>query len=161
MDWSSSLCTVQFKNAYHNPDHTALNPSFKIDCSLFDVTKKKSKDYYSLFVRKKACFPNNARKLKCEFNLTDWWGTEKSFFSSPFGCFWAICQGLSVQNIELYTPHEFQITQNRVHCRLSMFFLQTWIRNNAAFLLWLLLINFFLERFRIVLLIFDKTADTS
>ena len=36
-----------------------------------DVTKKKSKDYYSLFVRKKACFPNNARKLKCEFNLTD------------------------------------------------------------------------------------------
>jgi len=71
MDWSSSLCTVQFKNAYHNPDHTALNPSFKIDCSLFDVTKKKSKDYYSLFVRKKACFPNNVRKLKCEFNLTD------------------------------------------------------------------------------------------
>ena len=46
-----------------------IDPSFKIDCGLFDVTKKKSKDYYSLFVRKKACFPNNARKLKCEFNL--------------------------------------------------------------------------------------------
>ena len=70
-------------NAYHNPDHTALNPSFKIDCRVFDVTKKKSKDYYSLYVRKKlkACFPNNTRKLKCEFNLTD--EVLKKAFSLP------------------------------------------------------------------------------
>ena len=30
------------RNVYHNPDYTALNPSFKSDCGLFDVTKKKS-----------------------------------------------------------------------------------------------------------------------
>ena len=58
LDWSVPL---NLRNAYYNPDHIALNPSFKIDCGLFDVTKKKSKDYYSLFVRKKACFPNNTR----------------------------------------------------------------------------------------------------
>jgi len=69
------------RNGCHNPDHTALNPSFKIDCGIFDVTKKKSKDYYSLFVRKKACFPNDARKLKCEFNLTD--EALKKAFSLP------------------------------------------------------------------------------
>ena len=67
--------------AYHTPDHTALNPSFKINCGLFDITKKKSKDYYSLFVRKKDCFPNNTRKLKCDFNLID--ESLKKAFSLP------------------------------------------------------------------------------
>ena len=83
LEWAG-LChsvTLVLRNAYHNPDHTALDPSFKIDCRLFDVTKKKSKDYYSLFVRKKACFPNNTRKLKCEFNLTN--EVLKKAFSLP------------------------------------------------------------------------------
>ena len=66
---------LNLRTAYHNPDHTALNPSFKIDCGLFDITKKKSKDYYSLFVRK-----------KCDFNLTDKPLKKKSFFSSSFSC---------------------------------------------------------------------------
>jgi len=65
LEWTGLRHSVPFdlRNAYLYPDYTALNPSFKIDCGLFDVTKKKSKDYYSLFVRKKACFPNNARKV--------------------------------------------------------------------------------------------------
>ena len=41
------------------------------------VTKKKSKDHYSLSVRKKACFPNNTRKLKCDEAL-------KKAFSLPY-----------------------------------------------------------------------------
>jgi len=56
VEWTGLRHSLPFdlRIAYHNPDHTALNPSFKIDCSgLFDVTKKKSKDYYFLFVRKK------------------------------------------------------------------------------------------------------------
>ena len=83
LEWAGLRHSIQLvlRNAYHNPDHTALNPSFKIDCGLFDVTKKKSKDYYSLFVRKKACFPNNTRKLRSEFNLTD--ETLKKAFSLP------------------------------------------------------------------------------
>ena len=35
------------------------------------VTKKKSKDYYSLLVLEKARLPNYAEKPKCEFNLSD------------------------------------------------------------------------------------------
>ena len=41
-----SLCLTWLKRIFgNNSDHTALNPSFKIDCGIFDVTKKKSKDY--------------------------------------------------------------------------------------------------------------------
>ena len=66
LEWAGLRHSAQLvlRNVYHNLDHTALNPSFKIDCGLFDVTKKKSKDYYSFFVRKMACFLNNTRKLR-------------------------------------------------------------------------------------------------
>ena len=83
LEWTSLHHSVllDLRTAYHDPDHTALNSSFKIDCGLFDITKSKSKDYYTLFVRKKACFPNNKRKLKCDFNLTD--ESLKKAFSLP------------------------------------------------------------------------------
>ena len=46
LEWTGLRHSVQFdlRNVY-NSDHTALNPSFKMDCGLFYVTKKKSKDY--------------------------------------------------------------------------------------------------------------------
>ena len=84
LEWAGLRHSVPLvlMNVYHNPDHTVLTPSFKIDCGLFDVTKRKSKDYnYSLCVHKKACFPNNTRKLKCEFNLSD--EVLKKAFSLP------------------------------------------------------------------------------
>ena len=73
LEWTGLPHSVplNLRNANYNPDLIVLNPSFKTDSGLFDVTIKKSKDYYSLFVRKKARFPNNAQKLKCEFNLSD------------------------------------------------------------------------------------------
>ena len=73
LEWAGLRHSVPLvlRSVYHNPDHTALNSSFKTDCGLFDVT----------FVRKKACFPNNTRKLKCEFNLTD--EVLKKAFSLP------------------------------------------------------------------------------
>jgi len=45
--------------------------SFRIDNKVFDVLKKKSKDYYLLIKRRKAQFPNNSRFLKHVFNLAD------------------------------------------------------------------------------------------
>ena len=41
LEWTGLRHSVPLvlRNAYHNPDHTALNQSFKIDCGLFDVTK--------------------------------------------------------------------------------------------------------------------------
>ena len=58
LEWTGFRHSVplSLRTAYRNPDYTALNQSFTIDCSLFDLTKKKLKDYYSLFVCKKACF---------------------------------------------------------------------------------------------------------
>jgi len=45
LEWTT-LChsvPLDLRTAYHNPDHTALYPSFKIDFGLFDITNKKSK----------------------------------------------------------------------------------------------------------------------
>ena len=53
------------------------NPSFNLVNDLFDVTKKKSKDYYSLLVLKKARLPNPKPKL-IRRNI------EKCFFTPPF-----------------------------------------------------------------------------
>ena len=47
------------------------NPSFNLVNDLFDVTKRKSKDYYSLLVLKKARLPKLGQKLKSDLNLSD------------------------------------------------------------------------------------------
>ena len=43
LEWTGLRHSVplNLRNAYYNPDYMVLNPSFKIDCGLFDVTKKK------------------------------------------------------------------------------------------------------------------------
>ena len=46
-------------------------PSFKINGGVFDIAKKKSKDYYPFLIKKKACLPNYAQKLKLDFNLSN------------------------------------------------------------------------------------------
>ena len=46
------------------------SPLFSVGDSVFEVRKKKSKDYYSLLVRKKAQFPNMANKLQSDFSLS-------------------------------------------------------------------------------------------
>ena len=45
-------------------------PSFSIDDNIFDVKKKKSKDYYSLLVCKIAQYPNVINKLQNDFNFS-------------------------------------------------------------------------------------------
>ena len=46
-------------------------PSFKISGGVFDIAKKKSKDYYPFLIKKKACLPSYAQKLKLDFNLSN------------------------------------------------------------------------------------------
>ena len=46
-------------------------PSFKINGGVFDIASKKSKDYYPFLIKKKACLPNYAQKLKLDFNLSN------------------------------------------------------------------------------------------
>ena len=44
--------------------------SFNIEDSAFDVTKRKSKPFYSLLLNKKAQLPNMAKRLQNDFNFT-------------------------------------------------------------------------------------------
>ena len=57
-----------FKNGTHKSTTGEL--SLKIDDNIFDVTKKKSKDYYTLLVSRKALFPTIVNKLQNEFHFT-------------------------------------------------------------------------------------------
>ena len=60
----SNLKTLQY-------EFTKGNASFIYKNDIFDITKVKSKDYYSLMISKKAQLPNNVQKLKRHFNLTE------------------------------------------------------------------------------------------
>ena len=55
------------KTAEHRLDRRL--PYFKCNNVIFDISKKKSKDIYSLIVSRKAQLPNNAKKLRQNFNL--------------------------------------------------------------------------------------------
>ena len=57
------------KSAEHKFDSRL--PYFKCNNVVFDISKKKSKDFYSLIVSRKAQLPNNAKKLRQNFNLTE------------------------------------------------------------------------------------------
>ena len=56
----------------NHSDSSTFNaiPSFKVNGGVFNIAKKKSKDYYP-FLIKKACLPNYAQKLKLDFNLSN------------------------------------------------------------------------------------------
>ena len=45
------------------------SPTFVVSDNVFDVTKRKSKDYYTLLVREKAKLPNIIQKLQGNFNF--------------------------------------------------------------------------------------------
>ena len=49
---------------------SSVPPSFSINDNIFDVKKKKSKDYYSLLVRKIAQCPNIINKLQSDFDFS-------------------------------------------------------------------------------------------
>ena len=57
------------KGDYTSPPLTS--PSFLIHNNIFDVTKKKSKDYYLLLVKETPQPPNIIHKWKSDFNLLD------------------------------------------------------------------------------------------
>ena len=57
----------EFKNNTMPP---ISSPSFVINNNVFDITKKKSKHYYSLLINKKAQFPSAFNKLQSEFHFS-------------------------------------------------------------------------------------------
>lgn len=69
------------KTAEHRLDRRL--PYFKRKNVIFDISKKKSKDCYSLIVSRKAQPPSNAKKLRQNFNLTDHEEELKLTFALP------------------------------------------------------------------------------
>ena len=53
------------------PVCSTTSPTLTINCKVFDVLEKQSKDYYALFISAKAKYPNYFQSLKREFKLTD------------------------------------------------------------------------------------------
>jgi len=71
----SNLKKMQYK-------FTIGNPTLQYKNVIFDITKKKSRDYSSLIISKKAQLLNNAKKLKENFNLTEDGRAETCFHPS-------------------------------------------------------------------------------
>ena len=69
--WTGLRHSVPFDLRQTNCHPSITDPSFNISNGLFDISKKKSKDYYSMLVSTKAKLPNYSQKLKRDFNFTD------------------------------------------------------------------------------------------
>ena len=54
-----------------NDINSKISETFLSNNVIFDISKKKSKDFYSLIVRRKAQLPSNAKKLSQNFNFTE------------------------------------------------------------------------------------------
>ena len=70
VEWAGLRHSVPSHLKEINPDLPNISPSLLIGKKIFDIKDKKSKDYYSLLVQKKARFPNIIHKLKSDFNFT-------------------------------------------------------------------------------------------
>ena len=72
MDWTSLFCSKLSKINYNFTTATpsTTSPTLTIDDIVFDVMEKKSKQYYSLLIGKKAHLPSAASKLQKEFNFS-------------------------------------------------------------------------------------------
>ena len=59
------------KSKANNRTFLTMPPSLTIENNVFDILMKKSKDYYTLILSKKAQLSNSSLALKCDFNLTE------------------------------------------------------------------------------------------
>ena len=74
MDLSSTESCEQIAKNVKNTNFlewTSMRHSIPTNGGVFDIAKKKSKDYYPFLIKKKACLPNYAQKLKLDFNLSN------------------------------------------------------------------------------------------
>ena len=69
LTWAGLLQAVP-RELKNNTMPPISSPSFVINNNVFDITKKKSKRYYSLLINKKAQFPSAFNKLQSEFHFS-------------------------------------------------------------------------------------------
>ena len=68
MGWSQTLYTLTAE--VRERPLLILSPSFTLENNTFDIRQKRSKDYYSLLVSRKAQHPNITIKLQRDFDFT-------------------------------------------------------------------------------------------
>ena len=69
LQWAGLRYSIPSYLKVDNLTTSAVSPSFLIGNNIFDVKKKKSKDYYSLLVSKKAQPPKIIHKLQSDFDF--------------------------------------------------------------------------------------------
>ena len=69
-----------------------MPPSLNID-NVFGILMKKSKDYYTRLISKKAKFSNNSLVLKRDISLNE---DQLSVSFAAYGVSWGLYQGLSI-----------------------------------------------------------------
>ena len=70
LQWAGLRYSIPLHLKTDNVTVSTDPPSFSIENNIFDVTVKRSKDYYSLLVSEKAKPPNIIPKLQNDFNFT-------------------------------------------------------------------------------------------
>ena len=75
---------------------STTSPIFTFDNNVFDVMEKKSKNYYSLLIAKKAQLPSAAIKLQKEFNFSI--DQLKQIFKLPHSYSRTLCESISIQS---------------------------------------------------------------
>jgi len=150
LEWTGLRHSVplDLRTAYHNPDHTVLNPPFKIEKTIT----------LSLSVKR---LPSQITRENWSVNLISLTSHWKKLFlfpiqlplsqmSRPFGSkYWTIYSTRIQSYINSGTLQMIYVlfaNMNQKQCSIS-------------FMIALKLFNFLMERFRIILLIFDETAD--
>ena len=80
------------KSKTNNRTFLTMPPSLNID-NVFDILMKKSKDYYTKLISKKAKFSNNSFVLKRDISLNE---DQLSVSFAAYGVSWILYQGLSI-----------------------------------------------------------------
>ena len=79
--------------------------------TLFVIFPKKLKDYYSIIISKKAQLPNNAKKLRQIFNLTE--RKLKFTFTLPYRmAFEPYVKAFQHKHFKFYNLYKQEITEN-------------------------------------------------
>ena len=121
-----------------------------LEDNIFDVSKKKSKDYYKGLVGRKAQCPKSINKLQNNFNLSLQQLTQ--IFQLPHTValepYVKVFQYISSQ---WYPVYQFQVVPNRLHFKRSLLLLYPGIRDAVSSFLFLSIFKDFMVRLWIFL----------
>ena len=97
------------KSKTNNRTFLTMPPSLIIEDNVFDILMKKSKDYYTKLISKKAKFSNNSLVLKRDFNLNED-QLRKVFLLPHIVCSEAYVKAFQYKVLNFILFYQYQIT---------------------------------------------------